>query len=56
VEKMHGELYSKALEDPDKYPVQDYYVCKICGATIPKEAPDTCPVCGANKKAFFKAE
>lgn len=56
VEKMHGELYAKALEDPDKFPVQDYYVCKICGATIPNEAPDTCPVCGANKKAFLKAE
>lgn len=56
VEKMHGELYAKAMEDPDKFPVQDYYVCKICGATIPNEPPDKCPVCGANKKAFFKAE
>jgi len=56
VEKGHAELYEKALKDPDKYPVQDYYICKICGHTAPGAIPDTCPVCGANKKAFFKAE
>ncbi|NLI32491.1 MAG: rubrerythrin family protein [Deltaproteobacteria bacterium] len=56
VEKMHAELYSKALADPESFPVQDYYVCKVCGATVPNEAPDTCPVCGANKKAFYKVD
>lgn len=54
VEKVHAELYKKALADPDKFPVQDYYLCKICGYTHEAECPDKCPVCGANKKAFFK--
>ena len=56
VEKIHAELYKKALEDPDKFPVQDYYICKICGYTTAEKIPDTCPVCGANQKAFFKVE
>jgi len=55
VEKEHAELYKQALADPDKFPVQDYWICKICGHTHPAECPDKCPVCGANKKAFFKA-
>ncbi len=55
VEKMHAELYKEAIGNPDKFPVQDYYICKICGATFEREAPDKCPVCGANQKAFFKA-
>ncbi len=55
VEKMHAELYKKAMENPDKFPVQDYYICKVCGCTIEGKAPDVCPVCGANTKAFFKA-
>ncbi|ABK18148.1 rubrerythrin family protein [Syntrophobacter fumaroxidans] len=54
VEKIHAKLYEKALEDPANFPVQDYYVCKICGYTVGKEAPEKCPVCGANQKAFKK--
>lgn len=56
VEKLHAELYKKVIENPDKFPVQDYYICKICGYTAPESIPETCPVCGANKKAFFKVE
>ncbi len=54
VEKVHAELFRKALASPDKFPVQDYWLCKICGYTHEAECPDVCPVCGANKKAFFK--
>lgn len=56
VEKVHAGLYTKALEDPAAFPVQDYYVCKICGYTVEGAAPDKCPVCGANAKAFLKVE
>jgi len=56
VEKVHAGLYAKALEDPGKFPAQDYYVCKICGYTAGEAAPDKCPVCGANAKAFLKVE
>ncbi len=57
VEKIHADLYQKALDsldDPDK--VESYYVCSVCGYTCENEAPDTCPVCKANKKAFFKVD
>lgn len=57
VEKIHAGLYQKALDsldDPDE--VESYYVCSVCGYTCENEAPDTCPVCNANKKAFFKVD
>ncbi len=54
VEAVHAQLYRKALADPDKFPVQDYWICKICGYTAEKETPDVCPVCGANMKPFYK--
>ncbi|MGC9194117.1 MAG: rubrerythrin family protein [Syntrophobacteraceae bacterium] len=56
VEALHAKLYDQALGDPDNFPVQDYYVCKICGYTVAKDIPDTCPICGANSKAFFKVD
>jgi rubrerythrin len=56
VEKVHADLYQKALEQMESYPEYDYYVCDICGYTIAQAAPDICPVCGAPKKQFFKVE
>ena len=56
VEKVHATLYEKALADPGNFPVQDYYLCKICGYTVAQAIPEKCPVCGANQKAFFKVE
>lgn len=54
VEKVHAQLYQKLLDGlgkpQDNYP---YSVCPICGFTAEKEAPETCPVCGA-KGAMFK--
>ena len=57
VEKIHADLY-QALHDSlgksaDNYP---YYVCPVCGMTVEKEAPDTCPVCGAKGSVFKKVE
>jgi rubrerythrin len=56
VEKVHAGLYQKALEQMDKFPVADYYLCKVCGYTVADAPPDKCPVCGANVKQFFKVE
>ncbi len=56
VEKIHAGLYQKALENLGKNEDADYYVCRVCGFTAEKEAPDTCPVCGAKKAAFYKTE
>lgn len=52
VEKVHADLYQKALDQLDQFQDVDYYVCTVCGYTAEKEAPDKCPVCGANRKAF----
>ncbi len=59
VEKVHAALYQKMLDDlglgkkEENYP---YYVCPICGFTADREAPGTCPVCGAKASMFKKIE
>jgi rubrerythrin len=58
VEQVHAGLYERmlaALETAGKeaYP---YLVCPVCGYTVEKEAPETCPVCGAKGKMFKKVD
>jgi len=54
VEKIHAELYQKALNNLGKNETVDYYVCQVCGNTVEKAAPDKCPICGASKSMFIK--
>ncbi len=56
VEKVHAELYQKALDQLDQLQEVDYYVCTVCGYTAETEAPEKCPVCGANSKAFKQVQ
>jgi rubrerythrin len=56
VEKIHADLYKRALENLGKNPDVDYYVCQVCGNTVEGEPPDKCPICGAPKKMFKKVE
>ena len=59
VEKVHHELYKKALElveNGKDLEVQDMYVCSVCGYTHEGEPPENCPVCKATKTAFSKIE
>lgn len=56
VEKVHAELYKKALEALGSNKETDYYVCDVCGYTAEGDAPDECPVCKAKKKAFKKID
>jgi rubrerythrin len=56
VEKIHAELYKKALDTLGKNADAEYYVCQICGYTAEGEAPDECPVCKAKKQAFKKVD
>jgi rubrerythrin len=55
VEKVHGQLYQIMLDTLDstqeEYP---YFVCPVCGFTAEKEAPESCPVCGAKGSMFKK--
>ncbi len=55
VEKVHHELYSKALETlqkGDDLPASAIYVCDGCGHTVVGDPPDRCPVCGAPRTKF----
>jgi len=57
VEKIHAGLYQRMLDNlagaKESY---SYYVCPVCGYTVEKEAPETCPVCGAKGKMFKKID
>jgi rubrerythrin len=52
VEKIHAELYQKALDNMDNLPETKISVCEVCGYTHEGETPEKCPVCRANAKAF----
>ncbi len=56
VEKVHADLYQKALDNLDSLPETDYYVCATCGYTCENEPPEKCPVCGANHRVFSKID
>ncbi len=59
VEKVHHELYKKALEIVESgkdLEVQPMYVCSVCGYTHEGEPPETCPVCKSPKKVFNKID
>jgi rubrerythrin len=57
VEKIHAGLYQQVLDNLDSAKeAYSYYVCPVCGFTAEKEAPETCPVCGAKGKMFKKVD
>jgi rubrerythrin len=56
VEKIHADLYKKALEDLGKNKEVDYYVCQVCGNTVEGEPPDKCPICNSPRKAFKRVD
>ncbi|MBW1839828.1 MAG: rubrerythrin family protein, partial [Deltaproteobacteria bacterium] len=35
---------------------ETYLVCQVCGNTITGEAPDKCPICGANHSQFKRMD
>jgi rubrerythrin len=56
VEKVHADLYQKAIDNLGKNQAVDYYVCKVCGNTVEGEPHGPCPVCQAGPVAFFKVD
>lgn len=52
VEKIHAELYRKALEDLGNNKEVEYYVCNFCGNTVEEKPPEVCPICGAPESEF----
>jgi rubrerythrin len=53
VEKVHAELYQKALDAMADLADTAYFVCDVCGNTVEGEAPDRCSVCGVSKDHFM---
>jgi rubrerythrin len=56
VEKIHAQLFQKALEAMEKKELVDIYICSVCGYTVEGEPPDSCPVCKAVKKLFRRID
>ncbi|HDP26493.1 MAG TPA: rubrerythrin family protein [Deltaproteobacteria bacterium] len=57
VEKIHAGLYQNMLDTLERAQESySYYVCPVCGYTSEKQAPETCPVCGAKGKMFKKVD
>ena len=55
-EKVHAELYKKALESLDKKEAYDLYLCTVCGHIAENDAPEKCPICGAKAQAYKKVD
>ena len=59
VEEVHAGLYKKAQDTlKTKKPLSgvDYYICKVCGNTVEKHAPEKCTICGAPKAQFLRVQ
>jgi rubrerythrin len=56
VEKVHHDLYEKALKTMEEKKLVDIYVCPVCGYTVEEAPPENCPVCGAKGKVFKKID
>jgi len=56
VEKVHADLYRKALYNLDDQKMVEYHVCAVCGYTCENEPIEACPVCKAKAKTFIKVD
>jgi rubrerythrin len=57
VEKIHQDLYSKALEalmSGNDFMSSKIFVCPVCGNTVLESAPDKCPICGVFGSKFME--
>lgn len=59
VEKIHYDLFQGVLKAvKEKQPLKDepYYVCPVCGNTVPGAAPDRCPICNTPGNRWKRIE
>lgn len=54
-EKVHAEMFKKALADPAKEPPK-VYLCMVCGHIAEDHAPETCPICGSKGHVYQEIE
>lgn len=52
-EKVHADLYKKALAALSQNTDVEYYVCQICGNIHENSAPEKCSICGAPASKFI---
>jgi len=55
-EKVHADLYKKALANLASKEVYDVFLCPVCGHVAEGSAPDACPICGAKAAAYKKID
>jgi rubrerythrin len=55
-EKVHADLYQKALANMENKTLVDLYLCSVCGHIAEASAPDNCPLCGAKSVAYKKID
>ena len=53
-EKEHAKLYRQALDQLGKNPLQNYFVCQVCGMTLTELPAKKCPVCHNGLDEFKK--
>jgi len=59
VEEIHHKYFEeflKALNEGTELKEEPYFVCQVCGNTVPGTAPEKCPICGATSKAFKRID
>ena len=59
VEQIHHGLFEKAMkafEAGQQLKDEPYFVCQVCGNTVPGEAPEKCPICGATSKVSTRID
>lgn len=59
VEEIHHKYFEatlKALNAGTKLNDEPYFVCQVCGNTVPGEAPERCPICGALRTQFKRID
>jgi rubrerythrin len=59
VEKLHHQMFKEDLKELEehKHPeLVSYWICSVCGNTVPKSAPETCNICGSPKNKFFEVK
>ena len=59
VEQLHHKMFTEDLKDLEAHKQPElvsYWICSTCGNTVPKAAPETCPICGSPKSQFFESK
>jgi len=51
-EKIHGDLFKKALENLGQKENPPVYLCPVCGHVAENSPPESCPICGAKAAAY----